>query len=98
MKDLNKETNDMINSLAKQIAKALNYVVIECDKTFISVVKKANSDGTYDVLDNYGTKRTVVLALPNITLSEGQRVYVTIPSGDLTKMYISGIHPQISKR
>ena len=98
MKNINEETNEMIQSLAREIAKALNHASSDYDKTFISVVKAKNSDGTYNVLDNYGNIRTCVLALPNVTLSEGQRVFVTIPSGNINKMYISGIYPQISKR
>ena len=98
MKNINEETNQMIESLAKEIAKALAHASSDYDKTFISVVKQKNSDGTYNVLDNYGNIRTCVLALPNVTLSEGQRVYVTIPCGNIKNMYISGIHPQISKR
>lgn len=98
MKNLDKESNDMVNSLAKQIAKALKYVSAKCDKTFISVVKKKNTNGTYEVYDNFGTLRTVVLALPNVTLQEGQRVYVTIPCDNISQMYISGIYPQINKR
>lgn len=98
MKNLDKESKDMVNSLAKQIAKALNYVSVNCDRTFISVVKTKNNDGTYSVFDDFGTLRNVVLALPNVTLEEGQRVFVTIPCGNISQMYISGIHPQVSKR
>lgn len=94
----NKELYEAINVLAKQIAKSLNYSNSGFDKTFISVVKKENSNGTYTVIDDYGVERDCVLALPNITLSKGQRVYVTVPRGDLTKLYISGIHPQINNR
>ena len=98
MKNINEETNEMINSLAREIVKALDYANSKYDRTFITVVKKKNTNGTYNVLDEQGEIRTCVLAIPNVTLSEGQRVFVTIPCGNIGKMFISGIHPQISKR
>lgn len=97
-KDINKELTESINVLAKQIANSLKYSNTNFDRTFISVVKKKNSNNTYTVLDDYGNERQCVLALPNVTLSVGQRVFATIPQGDLTKMYISGIYPQINNR
>lgn len=97
-KDINKELTESINVLAKQIANSLKYSNTNFDRTFISVVKKKNSNNTYIVLDDYGNERQCVLALPNVTLSVGQRVFATIPQGDLTKMYISGIYPQINNR
>lgn len=96
--DISKEISETINVLAKQIANSLNYSNANYDRTFISVVQARNSNGTYTIIDDYGNHRQCVLALPNVTLSVGQRVYATIPQGDLTKMYISGIHPQINKR
>ena len=93
-----KDLNEAVVTMAKQIAKSLQYSETAFDKTFISVVQTVNENGTYDVLDDYGVVRNVVLALPNVTLSVGQRVYVTIPCGDLKKMYISGVHPQITNR
>lgn len=97
-KDINKDLAEAVNVLAKQIANSLNYTNSKYDRTFISVVKTINNNGTYTVIDDYGNNRECVLAIPNITLSVGQRVYTTIPQGDLTKIYISGIHPQINKR
>ena len=97
-KNINKDLEEAINVLAKQIANSLKYSDSGFDRTFISVVKAVNSNGTYTVIDDYGKERNCVLAIPNVTLSVGQRVYATIPQGDLTKMYISGIHPQIRNR
>ncbi len=97
-KNINKELAEAINVLAKQIANSLKYSNSGFDRTFINVVKSVNSNGTYTVIDDFGNERICVLALPNISLSVGQRVYATIPQGDLTKMYISGIHPQINNR
>lgn len=94
----NKEIVDAVNVLAKQIASALDFASSNYDKTFISVISSVNTNGTYDVVDELGITRTCVLALPNITLEIGQRVYVTIPQNDYKKMYISGIHPQITNR
>ena len=96
--DINKELSEAINVLAKQIANSLKYSNSSYDRTFISVVKTVNSNGTYIVIDDYGIERNCVLAIPNVTLTVGQRVYATIPQGDLTKMYISGVHPQINNR
>lgn len=93
-----KDLNEAVVTLAKQIAKSLQYSETAYDKTFISVVQNVNSNGTYDILDDYGVIRNVVLALPNITLEVGQRVYATIPCGDLKKLYISGVYPQINNR
>ena len=97
-KDISKDLAEAIDVLAKQIANSLKYSNSNYDRTFISVVKAINSNGTYTVIDDFGNERICVLALPNVTLSVGQRVYATIPQGDLTKMYISGIHPQINNR
>lgn len=97
-KDVSKDLAEAISVLAKQIANSLNYSNSRYDRTIISVVKSVNSNGTYTVIDDYGNDRECVLAIPNITLSVGQRVYATIPQGDLTKMYIIGIHPRINKR
>lgn len=96
--NISKELAEAINVLAKQMANSLKYSASNYDRTIISVVKTRNSNGTYTIIDDYGNERNCVLALPNITLSIGQRVYATIPQGDLSKMYISGIHPQIKKR
>lgn len=93
-----KDLNEAVETIAKEIAKSLHYSFTNYDRTFISVVTKKNSDGTYNVIDEYGSNRTVVFALPSHTLSVGQRVYVTIPSGNLNNMYISGVHPQIINR
>ena len=93
-----KEYQEMIETLAKQIKKSLQYSSGDFDKTYISIIQKVNGNGTYDVIDEFGTQRNVVLALPNVTLSVGQRVYVTIPRGELKNMYISGVHPQIVNR
>lgn len=96
--DNNKELFEAINVLAKQITNALHYANSDFDRTYISVVTKINNNGTYTIIDDYGVERDCVLGLPNITLTIGQRVYVTVPKGDLTKLYISGIHPQINNR
>lgn len=96
MENNNKELTEAVNTLAKEIAKSLKFAQSEFDRTFISVVKSVNTDGTYSVLDDYGVERKCVFAIPNATLSLGQRVYVTIPSGNLNNIYISGVHPQIN--
>lgn len=94
----NKEIMEAVNVLAEQIASALKYTYSSYDKTFISVIQSVHENGTYSIIDEFGSERICVFSIPNITLEVGQRVYVTIPQNDLKKMYISGIHPQITNR
>ena len=96
MENQSKELLQAVETIAKEIAKSLKYAETGFDRTFISVVKEVNSDGTYSIIDDFGAKRICVCGIPNITLTIGQRVYVTIPSGNLNNIYISGIHPQIN--
>lgn len=93
-----KDYQEMIDTLAKQIKKSLQYSADDYDRTYISIIQSVNSNGTYDVVDEFGTQRNVVLAIPDVTLTVGQRVYITIPRGELKNMYISGVHPQIINR
>ena len=93
-----REVSEAIKTLAKQIAKALQYADSTFDRTFISVVQSVNEDGTYGVIDEYNTTRNCVLAIPNVTLEVGERVYVTLPQNDISKMYISGVYPLTNKK
>lgn len=96
--DVNKELSEAITVLAKQISNSLDYSKKNYDRTFISVVRVKNNDGTYIIIDEYGDERKCVLSIPNITLDVGQKVFVTIPQGNLNQLYISGIYPRINNR
>ena len=93
----NDEITEMISVLSKQIVTASKESYVDYDDTFVSVVKAMNSDNSYDILDNYGNVRTVSIGIPFLLLSEGQRVYVTVPQGDISKAYISGIYLQTNR-
>ena len=58
------------------------------DSTFKSTIWKINSDNTYSI--SYKNKLYDVPNATAITLSLGQTVFVTIPSGIFRNMYISG--------
>lgn len=83
--------------LGEQIIKSIHVITdrklsnYKADRTFISVIKQKNSNGIYVVLDESGGERKVKCCIPNLDLNVGQRVYVTIPSSDLKRIFISGI-------
>ena len=83
--------------LGKEVIKAIQIMVdrkfsnYKADNTFVSVIKKVNPNGTYVVLDESGSERTVKCCIPGVDLRVGQRVYVTVPSSDLKKIFISGV-------
>lgn len=59
------------------------------DRTFPSVIQGPGNKGKYKI-----RKETGIYEIPNSTgmnLSTGQKVWVTIPSGDLNRMYICGL-------
>lgn len=70
-------------SIAKNVSSNL-----KCDSTFKSTIWKINSDNTYSI--SYKNKLYDVPNATAITLSLGQTVFVTIPSGIFRNMYISG--------
>lgn len=61
---------------------------IHNDSTFKSTIWKINSDNTYSI--SYKNKLYDVPNATAITLSLGQTVFVTIPSGIFRNIYISG--------
>lgn len=63
----------------------------KADKTFLSVIKQKNTDGTYVVLDDSGGERKVKCCIPNLDLKVGQRVYLKIPNGSLQNIHICGV-------
>lgn len=80
---------EILQSIGLLIDKKLE--TYKADRTFVSVIKQVNSDDTYIINDLSGTSRTVKCSIPNITLSNGQAVYVKIPSGNLKKIHICGV-------
>lgn len=93
----NKELTEMVNVLAKQIVNVAKISFTEYNRTFVSVIKAIGSKNTYTILDEYNIERVVPMGVPYISLSIGQRVYVTVPNGDINKMYISGIYMQTNR-
>lgn len=83
--------------LGKEIIKSIQIMIdkklsnYQTDRTFVSVIKMKNSNGTYVILDESGGERTVKCCIPNINLNVGQRVYVKIPLSDLKKIHICGV-------
>lgn len=80
---------EILQSIGLLIDKKLE--TYKTDITFVSVIKQVNSNGTYIINDQLGTNRTVKCAIPNITLTNGQAVYVKIPSGNLKRIHICGV-------
>lgn len=81
----------------QEILKAINTIIDEkikqykTDRTFMSIIKRKNADGTYTVLDESGGERNVKCSIPNLQLKTGQKVWVKIPLGDLRNVHICGI-------
>lgn len=81
----------------REIIKTIQIMIDErignykADKTFPSVIKQKNTDGTYVVLDDSGGERKVKCCIPDLDLKVGQRIYVKIPSGSLQNIHIVGI-------
>jgi ferredoxin-fold anticodon binding domain-containing protein len=91
---LEKENNiniEAINVLSNEIAKAVEQITIKCDKTFTSVVKQVNPNGTYIVLDQGGSERIVKCSIPGLELGIGQNVWVKMPCGSLNGLHICGV-------
>jgi ferredoxin-fold anticodon binding domain-containing protein len=84
-----------MESISDEILKTIKFAIekleVRCDKTFVSVIKQVNTNGTYVIQHQSGTNRTVKCSIPNVTLINGQAVYVKIPSGDLKRMHVCGI-------
>ena len=84
------ENNKAINIIINKILSITDDKIknLKFDKTFQSTVWAINEDGTY-VISYKGQTYNVPTALP-IKLTLGQKVQVSIPSGILRNMYISG--------
>ena len=81
----------------REIIKAIQIMIDEkignykADKTFPSVIKQKNTDGTYVILDDSGGERKVKCCIPNLDLKVGQRVFVKIPNSSLQNIHICGV-------
>lgn len=81
----------------REIIKTIQIIIDEkirnykADKTFPSVIKQKNTDGTYIVLDDSGGERKVKCCIPNLDLKVGQRVFVKIPNSSLQNIHICGV-------
>lgn len=84
------DKKNTIIKLWKKISDLINEKTsnLKYDKTFKSTIWKINSDNTYSI--SYKNKLYDVPNATAITLSLGQTVFVTIPSGIFRNMYISG--------
>ena len=84
-----------MRSVSDEILKAIEYALdkqtVNCDKTYKSVIKAVNPNGTYVVLDDSGGNRTVKCCIPNLDLRVGQSVWVTAPMGKINDLHIRGV-------
>ena len=84
-----------MSSISDEILKAIQYAMerqaINCDKTYKSVIKQKNANGTYVILDDTGSERTVKCCIPNLDLKVGQLVWIKLPMGKLQGIHICGI-------
>ncbi len=80
---------EILKSIQIMIEQKLN--AIPADQTYASVIKKANADNTYVILDRTGIERTVRCSLPGIRLQVMQRVWVKEPCGNLKHIHICGV-------
>lgn len=80
---------EILKSIQIMIEQKLNSY--KSDRTFISVIKQKNLNGTYVILDDTGSERTVKCCIPNADLKVRQKVWVKIPMNDLKKIHICGV-------
>lgn len=86
----NPEDIEAINVLVKEIVKAVRGNVVNCDRTFKTVIKQTTNKG-YVILDESGTERVVKCCIPNVSLKAGQMVWVKIPCGKIKDMHVVGV-------
>lgn len=91
----NQRSNKTMRSIAEMILESIKYGIdkneVGCDKTYTSVIKSVNSNGTYTILDNGGTDRKVKCCIPGAVLTVGQSVWVKEPCGNLNELHICGV-------
>lgn len=79
------------DEIIKTVQYALERYTVNCDRTFVSVIKSVNGDGTYTIQDQSGADRKVKCCIPGAALTAGKNVWVKIPCNDIKKMHICGI-------
>lgn len=84
------EDIEAVNTLVKEIVRAIRENTINCDRTFKTIIKKVTPKG-YVILDESGSERTVGCCIPNVSLKTGQMVYVKVMQGAFNSMCICGI-------
>ena len=86
----NPEDIEAINVLVKEIVKAVRGNVVNCDRTFKTVIKGIDKNG-YVITDQAGQERTVPCGIPNVELKLGQSVYVKEPMGKISELHICNL-------
>lgn len=61
------EDIEAVNVLVKEIVKAVRGNVVNCDRTYRTVIKRIDKNG-YVITDQAGQERTVPCGIPNIEL------------------------------
>lgn len=83
-----------MSNIADEIIKTIKYAVdkkvINCDRTFKTVIKKATPKG-YIILDESGSERCVKCCIPNVSLRAGQMVWAKIPCNQVKWIHICGV-------
>ena len=87
------DVNLAVDILVKNIVKAVRegQQNVSVTQSFQSVIKQANSNGTYVILDQSGQERIVKCCIPGLELKVGMNVWIMIPQGNLNKMHIYGV-------
>lgn len=91
----NPEDIEAINVLVKEIVKAVRGNVVNCDRTYRTVIKGIDKNG-YVITDQAGQERTVPCGIPNVELRPGQSVYVKEPMGKISELHICNLAGNIS--
>lgn len=86
----NPENIEAINVLVKEIIKAVRGNIVNCDRTYKTVIKRVVKNG-YVIIDETGSERTVPCGIPNIELRPMQSVWVKEPMGRLKDLHICGV-------
>ncbi len=86
----NPEDIEVINVLAREIIKAVRGNIVNCDRTYRTVIKRVDKNG-YVIIDQAGQERTVPCGIPNIELRPMQSVWVKEPMGKLKDLHICGV-------
>lgn len=86
----NPEDIEAINVLVREIIKAVRGNVVNCDRTYRTVIKRIDKSG-YVITDQAGQERTVPCGIPNIELRPGQSVYVKEPMGKINELHICNL-------